>query len=299
MALPPPLARNGYDLPLAKDPTGRFLAWITALMVYLGALSLAAALMVSDLAGRWDGGLAGGLTVQIVPQSGPGAASVPERVEKALEILRATPGVVSAEALPADQTARLVEPWLGMENGESLLLLPALIDVKTAGALDLAALTRRLKDAVMAVTVDDHGTWLADLRRLARSLQAAALGVVVLVSVAGIMTVVFAVRAGLAIHHHVVELLHLMGATDRYVAHQFESHVLSLSLRGGGAGLAGAVLTLAAFGWASGNLRASLLPDFTLAAWEWAVLAVLPLCLCGFAVLTARRTVLRTLEDLP
>lgn len=297
-------ARSGYDLPLATDPTGRFLAWIMALMVYLGVLSLAAALLISDMAGRWDGGLSGGLTVQIIPQSSPGARPAAERTAAALALLRASPGVLSADALPPEQTAKLVEPWLGDtgvagDTDAALLPFPVLIDVKIAAGTDTAGLARRLKAAVPAASVDDHGAWLADLRRLARSLQTTALAVVGLVSLAGVMTVVFAVRAGLAIHRHVVQLLHLMGATDRYVARQFESHVLRLAARGGGTGLGAAVLTLLVFGWASGGLRATLLPDFTLALWQWAALAVLPLVLCLLAVVTARRTVLRTLEDLP
>lgn len=292
-------ARSGYDLPLATDPTGRFLAWIMALMVYLGALSLAGALLVSDMAGRWDSGLAGGLTVQIMPPAAANAGT-DTRPAAALAFLRAYPGVQAAEALAPEQAARLVEPWLGAETaGSSLLPLPTLIDVRTAPGTDVADLTRRLKAVVPAATVDDHGAWLADMRRLARSLQGAALAVVGLVSLAGVMTVVFAVRSGLAIHRQVVQMLHLMGATDRYVSQQFEAHVLRLAARGGATGLGAAVLTLALFGWASGGLRATLMPDFTLAVWEWAALAVLPLVLCLLAVVTARRTVLRTLEDLP
>lgn len=291
-------ARSGYDLPLATDPTGRFLAWIMALMVYLGALSLAGALLVSDLAGRWDSGLAGGLTVQIMPAASN--AGTDPRPAAALAFLQAYPGVQAAEALTPEQAARLVEPWLGAETaGTTLLPLPTLIDVRTTPGTDVADLTRRLKAVVPAATVDDHGAWLADMRRLARSLQGAALAVVGLVSLAGVMTVVFAVRSGLAIHRQVVQMLHLMGATDRYVSQQFETHVLRLAARGGATGLGAAVLTLALFGWASGGLRATLMPDVTLAAWEWAALAVLPLVLCLLAVVTARRTVLRTLEDLP
>ncbi|WP_247879090.1 hypothetical protein [Azospirillum brasilense] len=70
MALPP-LTRRNSDLPLAKDPTSRFLMWLTALMVYLAALALAGALLVSDMTRRWDSGLAGGLTVQVMPPTAP------------------------------------------------------------------------------------------------------------------------------------------------------------------------------------------------------------------------------------
>ncbi|WP_448192009.1 cell division protein FtsX [Azospirillum sp. sgz301742] len=291
--------RRHFDLPLAHDPTARFLLLITAVMVYLAALALAGALVVSDMARRWDSGLAGGLTVQIVPLSGPGAVPVAERLEKVLAVLRGTPGIRSATALSADQVAHLLEPWLGREGAKDPLLpVPTLVDVTTGGPVDVAGLTAHLS-TVPGVTIDDHAAWLADLRAFAGSVEMAAIGIVLLISAAAVMSVVFAVRAGLAIHRNVVELLHLMGAPDRYVARQFESHVLGLCLRGGACGLGLAALTLFGVSRAAGSLRASLLPDASLSPWQWAALALVPLTACALAMLTARWTVLRTLETMP
>jgi cell division transport system permease protein len=300
MATLPPLPfRKRFDLPLARDPTARFLLLITAVMVYLAALALAGALVVSDMARRWDSGLAGGLTVQVVPLSGPGAAPLAERLEKTLAILRGTAGIRSATALSTDQVAHLLEPWLGREGAKDPMLpVPTLVDVVTAGPVDVAALQSRLA-AVPGVTLDDHAAWLADLRAFAGSVELAAIGIVLLVGAAAVMSVVFAVRAGLAIHGNVVELLHLMGAPDRYVSRQFESHVLGLCLRGGACGLGLAALTLFAVARAAGSLRASLLPDASLSAGQWAALGLVPLIACALAVLTARWTVLRTLESMP
>lgn len=294
------LFRNRSDLPLAKDPSARFLSWITAVMVYLAALAFAGQMMVSDMATRWDSGLSGGATVQVVPQIGPGSTPVAERVETALAILRGTPGVAAADPLSPAETARLIEPWLGAGAAvDAGLPVPTVIDVTVAPGVDTGALAERLTAAVPGTTLDDHGAWLADLRGFARAVEMAALGIVALVGGAGVMAVVFAVRTGLAIHRHVVELLHLMGATDRYVARQFESHVLGLCLRGGLGGLALAAATLAAVLRVSEGLRATLLPDFALSTAQWCALAVVPLVACGLAVVTARRTVMRTLESLP
>lgn len=300
MAILPALPfRKRFDLPLANDPTARFLLLITAVMVYLAALALAGALVVSDMARRWDSGLAGGLTVQVVPLSGPGATPLAERLETALAILRGTPGIRSATALSPDQVAHLLEPWLGREGAKDPMLpVPTLVDVVTSGPVDVAALAGRLA-AVPGVALDDHAAWLADLRAFTGSVELAAIGIVLLVGAAAVMSVVFAVRAGLAIHRNVVELLHLMGAPDRYVSRQFESHVLGLCLRGGAGGLGLAALTLFAVGRAAGSLRASLLPDTSLTVWQWAALGLVPLVACGLAVLTARWTVLRTLENMP
>lgn len=291
--------RSRFDLPLANDPTARFLLLITAVMVYLAALALAGALMVSDMARRWDSGLAGGLTVQVVPLSGPGAVPAAERLETVLAILRGTPGIGSATALSAERVAHLLEPWLGSEGAKDPALpVPTLVDVVTAGPVDVAALAGRLA-AVPGVTLDDHAAWLADLRTFAGSVELAAFAIVLLVGAAAVMSVVFAVRAGLAIHRNVVELLHLMGAPDRYVSRQFETHVLGLCLRGGACGLGLAVLTLFAVARAAGSLRASLLPAMSLTPGQWAALALVPLIACALAVVTARRTVLRTLESMP
>ncbi|MGQ9371512.1 cell division protein FtsX [Azospirillum sp. ST 5-10] len=294
------LFRKRSDLPLANDPSARFLSWITAVMVYLAALAVAGQMMVADMAARWDSGLSGGATVQVVPMLGPGGTPVAERVETALAILRGTPGVIAADPLSAAETARLIEPWLGADAADDPdLPVPTVIDVSVAPEVDVAALAQRLTSAVPGSSLDDHGTWLADLRAFTRAVELAALGIVALVGGAGIMAVVFAVRTGLAIHRHVVELLHLMGATDRYVAHQFEAHVLGLCLRGGFAGLALAGVTLVAVHRASTGLRATLMPDFALSAAQWAALALVPLAAGALAVLTARRTVMRTLETLP
>lgn len=287
------------DLPLAKDPSSRFLAWITALMVFLAALALAGAMVASDMARRWDNGLAGGLTVQIAPLPGAPVAPLDERVEAALTVLRSAPGVRAATALTPSDTARLLEPWLGPEAADPLLPMPRLIDVATDGAVDVDGLTLRLKSAAPGATLDDHAVWLSDLRAFANAVRLGALGVVALIGAAGVMTVVFSVRAGLAIHRPVVELLHLMGATDRYVARQFETHVAGMSLRGGLAGLALAVGALVGVLHASQSLRASLLPDLSLAPWQWAALGLVPLAAALLALATARWTVLRTLGSLP
>lgn len=291
--------RRRFDLPLARDPSSRFLAWITALMVYLATLSLCGAMVVSDLARRWDSGLAGGLTVQIAPLPGNGAAPLSERVEAALTVLRSTPGIRSASALSAEEAGRLLEPWLGPEASDPLLPMPRLIDVVTDGPVDTASLTERLKSAAPGATLDDHAVWLADLRSFARALEGAALAVVLLIGSAGVMSVVFAVRAGLAIHRNLVELLHLMGATDRYVSRQFEAHVTGLALRGGTVGLVLALATLGGVMHAADRLQAGLLPDVGLQAWQWGVLVLVPLVAALLATATARWTVLRTLESLP
>ncbi|MBI1206067.1 MAG: FtsX-like permease family protein [Azospirillum sp.] len=300
--------RQRSDLPLTRDLTGHYLAWIVAVMVYLGMLALAVALVLADMAARWETGLVGSLTVQIAPMpetpgtTGAGTAAAPlaARTELALSLLRSTPGVERVTAISATRAAELLEPWLGGTLPADLPL-PALIDVvlKRPVTVDVAELAVRLGGAVPGARVDDQAMWLADLRALARLVQLVAFAIVALVGSACVIAVIFSVRAGLAIHHPVVELLHIMGATDRYVARQFEVHVLGLALRGAVGGALLALLTLYAVGHAANGLRGAMLPTLSLPPAELLLLVVVPLVACLLAVMTTRWTVRHTLAAMP
>jgi cell division transport system permease protein len=288
------------DLPLAEDATGRFLVWIMAVMVYLAILALAGAMVLAGMAERWEHGLTGRLTVQISPLADETAPPLAQRTEVVLALLRGTPGIERAEAVTAAAAHRLLEPWLGASLPDDLPL-PALIDVEVApdSRLDINALADRLAATVPGARLDNHAAWLADLRKLARSAQMVALAVVLLVGGAAVAAVVFAVRTGLAIHSPVVELLHIMGATNGYVARQFQAHVLSLALRGGSAGLALALATVVALSQAGGSASAGMLPEMALAPAQGLALCGVPAVMAILAIVTARWTVLRTLAALP
>ena len=56
------------NIPLTQDISARFLPWIIGFMVYLAMLALAGALLLNDIAIRWNNNLMGSLTVQIPPR---------------------------------------------------------------------------------------------------------------------------------------------------------------------------------------------------------------------------------------
>lgn len=289
-----------YDLPLEHDVTGRFLPWMIAVMAFLAMLALAGAMLLSDLAERWDSGLSGTLTVEVPPPPGGDAAEHARRVEAAVGLLRASPGVESAEALPRTDLEALLSPWLGEGALIDELPIPALIDVRLdRGALDLDALSRRISETVPGARVDDHQAWLDGLVVLTRTVEVLAITIVALVGAVAIGAVVFVARAGLAIHAPVVELLHLIGASDAYVARQFQRHVLGLAVRGALGGALLAAVTLVALDLTARRIAPGLLPDLSLSAGQWMALAVVPVLAAALAAVTARATVLRTLARLP
>jgi cell division transport system permease protein len=123
--------------------------------------------------------------------------------------------------------------------------------------------------------------------------------VVLLIGIATTGTVVFATRAGLAVHMDAIETLHVIGATDDYIARQFQARSLSLALRGGMLGLMLAILTLASVAGLAGQFEGPLMPRMAVTPTLWAGLAALPLGVSVIATLTARLTVIKALRRMP
>jgi cell division transport system permease protein len=284
------------DLPLDRDESSRFLPWIIAFTVFMAVLALAAALVLARSGEAWRRDVSGTLTVQVVPAGGSSPAQS-DPVDAALRILRSTPGIARAEALPEDRAAALLEPWLGRSIGNTGLPVPRLIDVTLAegASLDAKALAARLAAEVPGTSVDDHGLIVDKLVRIAAFAEWLAIGVTAVVAFVAVATVVFTTRSGLVIHEDIINLLHLIGARDGYVARQFQMSAMRLCLKGGLTGFLFAIAVLLLFDGVSSGVEAALLPRLSLAPVDWAVLAAVPFIATAVSTATARLTVLRSL----
>jgi cell division transport system permease protein len=306
-------------IPFDRGGAARFMPWLVALMVFLAALSLAAVMTLQHALEGWDASLAGSLTVELPPVTiapPPPANAGKIKVQQAgqnnndlaaaLALLRATPGINRAQPLGRDDVARLIAPFLGNALSPEDLELPRLIDVRIdpKSPPDLAVLQLKLIAIAPGAAIDDHRLWLDRLFLFARSVQLTALVILALIGIVAVLTVMFVTRTGLLVHREAIELLHLMGARDGYIAHQFEREALRLGLAGGAAGLLLAGLALLALGHAAEASAflgdaVNLIPALHLKGWNWLALAALPLAAGLVAGLTARLTVLATLLRLP
>jgi cell division transport system permease protein len=287
------------DIPLGRGGPDGYLAWILAPIIYLAALALAITIVASDALLQWDVGLSGDLTVQV--PTGADEAETRRIVEDVVATLASAEGIAGVDVLSAEERARLLEPWLGDAGVVAELDLPVVIDVTASDRdlLDLIGLTLRLEGIDAGITVDDHGAWLNQVLGLAETVMVIALFTLGVVLFAAIAALVFATAASLAIHWHTISLLHLMGASDGFIARQFQRHMVLHTAKGTAAGLVLAALTLLLFDWITGGIPAVLLnlPTLGLAGWLM-ILALLPIAVV-LAFLTARITVMTTLARLP
>jgi cell division transport system permease protein len=220
-----------------------------------------------------------------------------------LGALRQTKGVVSALVLGPDETAKLLEPWLGASAPIADLPLPRLIDVQIDphATIDYPTLRQQLTSIIPGAQLDDDRGWLTGVRAFALRIEEVITTGVVVVMALIVTIIIFTARIGLALHRSIIELLHLLGAQDAYIARQFQVHALSLGLRGGVIGGAAAALTVVVLGPA-GHLLQLTLPIGIYGIFDWRLwLLLLAVCVAagGVAMVTARITVLRQLSRMP
>ncbi|MCA3245260.1 MAG: cell division protein [Azospirillum sp.] len=284
----------GGALGLERDRERRWIAGVIGTLSLLATLALGLALSLSAAGAQWRADFEGILTVEIPAEDD--AAAQAAKVAAALAVLRADPAIERAEALGRARAQALLAPWLGQTPLDALPL-PALIDARArkGAKVDLPALQARLDAAVAGARADDHARWLAGFLALARAAGIVAFVVTAAVAIAAAGAVGFATRAGLAMHREAVDLLHLVGAADSYIAGQFARAALRLALAGSALGaLAGAVVLAVAHAvaTASGAL-AFPLPALDLAG--WAAIGLVPAGATAVAAASAYATVLRAL----
>lgn len=294
------MLRGRTDLPLTSDPATRLLPWIISVMVFLAMLMLAGALVLTGATASWEKGLSGRYTVQIPPVEGETTDEAARRVERAIQVLSRTAGIAGAKQVPLSEVAESLEPWLGAGTSVVDLPLPYLIDVMLAKEpkVNIKQLRQQLTLAVPGASLDDHGAWRRQIADFILALQSLAAGVISLIVGCAVAAVVFATRSGIAVHHDVIMVLHLIGATDRYIARQFQRHAFRLALKGGFAGALLAAVTLSIFHWGVVEFDPMIMPDMRFTAWHWAAIFAVPVIACVIAMRTARATVLRELRQM-
>jgi hypothetical protein len=130
--------------------------------------------------------------------------------------------------------------------------------VQPGTTLDLARPAQaRVTQVAPSASVDDHRAWIERMRSMTGATVFAGIGILALVIAATIISVSFATRGAMAANRPIVEVLHFVGAGDRYIANRFLRHFLRLGLEGGliggGAAMLGFGFSESIASWFSGT----------------------------------------------
>jgi cell division transport system permease protein len=284
---------------------GRALVVVIAIMTFLACLTAGAALLVGHASQAWRSDVLRDATIQVKPRAGDDVESL---VAKALAIATQAPDVESAHAYSKAESEKLLEPWLGTGFDLSQLPVPRVIVVRLGRQRpeDLATLRAALASAVPQADLDDHRIWAARLGAMADAIVILAAALFVLMIVAMATAIGFATRGAVAANREIVEVLHLVGASNRFIAREFQTHFRRLGFRGamigGSAAIAFfAIASFLSFWWArspGGEEIAAMFGSFALRPSGYLALVVVGAAVTLLTGLLSREIVMRHLQSL-
>jgi cell division transport system permease protein len=301
----PPMPRTESPIVPHQSIGGRALMAVVAIMTYLASLTTGAVMLVRANAADWQTEVLREVTIQIRP--GPGR-DLDAAVKTATEIARSFDGISEVRPYSKEESARLLEPWLGSGLAVDELPVPRVIVVKlrSGEAADIASLRKMLTDRVPGASLDDHRGWIDHMRAIADFVVLGGILVLGLVITATILSVSFATSGAMASNRPVIEVLHFIGARDRYIAGQFQRHFLWLGLKGGAIGGFAAILTFALIapveamirGTAGAEQFAALFGSITMGTTGYLVVLLQIALIAAVASETSRHTVNRVIASI-
>jgi cell division transport system permease protein len=221
------------DMPLIPSGSiaGRSLVVVIAIMTFLACLTAGGALLVARASEDWRSEVLRDLTIQVKPRSGEDIEAL---VAKAVSVASQAPGVDRVHAYSTVESGKLLEPWLGTGLDLSLLPIPRLIVVHMQNQTgdELANLRTLLSRAVPEASLEDHRVWASRIGTMASAIVALAVALFALMIVAMATAIGFATRGAVAANREIIEVLHFVGASDLFIAQEFERHFRRLGFSG-------------------------------------------------------------------
>ncbi|GAA3847628.1 ABC transporter permease [[Pseudomonas] carboxydohydrogena] len=296
-------SRNVSPIVPRGSMSGRALVAVVAIMTFLASITTGAVLLVRASAAQWQSDVASEITIQVRATSG---RDIDRDVKAVTDAVRGESGIVDARAFTKEESAKLLEPWLGTGFSIDDLPVPRIIVARVGGAIDIAGLQQRLVAIAPSATVDDHRAWIERMRSMSSAIVLAGTGVLALVILATVISVSFATRGAMSANRPIVEVLHFVGAQDRFIANRFFRHFLQLGLEGGAIGGIAAILvfgfseSIASWfsGTPAGDQFAALLGTFALPASGYLVLAGQAMLIAAVTAWASRRTLFATLDEI-
>lgn len=292
------------EIPLDDEETSLFMYVLTSIYMYLFVIVLAIVMAVNAMATNWENDIMGAITVQIIPVEDENkhidTEKTLEQQNKVLQFMENVSGVKSVRILDSQDIEKLMTPWLGNKVDISELPIPALLDVglKDDGSINYDEVTRGLKQITPNASIDNHRLWLNRLLKFAASLKHTAM--LVLLMVAGIcaLSIYYSTRTSLWINKESLEILHVVGAPDKYIAKQYALNYAKIGFFSGILGLLVAVPCIILVGKYGLSTGSGLINGAKLSSFAWVLIMMTPLFSSAYSMLTSYFTVKKSLEKM-
>lgn len=272
-----------------------------ALFFVIGALCFLAALAALTTRGTyaaaaaWGDQIEGEFTVILQETDRRTATGIAESIAE-------LNGIDGARLLSEEELDDLLAPSFGPGGLPEGLPLPLLIAVQAApDTADPEPRIKAILDAKEVVgEVSGHGGFARQVQRALGVLRLIGIAAVSLLAATAIAVIAFATHAALLARRDIVDVLHLSGAEDRFIAGLFARRFWLLALQAGSGGALAALMTTALIVFSAGSsgaVESQLLPRLSLDVVDFGILFSTPVIAGMAARYAARITVMQTLKE--
>ena len=299
------LGFRDYDLPLDKSEDSQFLILLIGLMSFLAVLACSGIFALNGMTDRWSSGLENKVTIEIPAETQEGHLlsnrTIQKETKKLADGLKNHKAIKSVSVLSNAEIQDLISPWIGKGLTLDEIPLPGLVAIELNDSNEdvLQTLEHDIKAISKYANLETHHKWLSDLIRFANTLKMLSIFVAMTIAIVTITAIAAGMHTRLAIHKKEVKLLHAMGATDNYIARQFQRHAMILAFRGGIAGTIGGIVVTGFIVFLSTYSNTSLIPAIEIGGIALLFLCAIPIVASLIATLASRFTVLHSLAKMP
>lgn len=292
------------EIPVEDEETSLFMYVLSSIYMYLFVIVLALVMAINSMVTNWEKDILGAITIQIIPIEDEhkkiDTDKTEEQLNKVLQFVENAKGVKSVNVIDDKTVEKLMTPWLGNKVDISSLPIPQLLDVqlKEDAEINYDEMTQGLHKITNNASIDNHRLWLNRLLKFAASLKTLALCVLIMVTGICAFSIYYSARTSLGINLNFIEILHIIGAKDDYIAKQYAKSYAKIGFFSGIIGLIFAIpsiVLVSKYGISTGS---GLLNSASLSTLHWLIIMITPLFSMSYSMVTAYYTVRKSLEKM-
>src|ERR1700730_10176660 len=161
----PARARNLSPIVPRASIAGRSVVAVVSILAFSSSITTGPVLLVSASAAEWQSEVASEIAIQVRPIAG---RDLDRDSAAVTEAVRAQSGITGVQAYTKEESAKLLEPWLGAGLSLDDLPVPRVIIARVSPGtqLDLAQLRGRVTQVTPSASVDDHRAWIERMRSM-------------------------------------------------------------------------------------------------------------------------------------
>ncbi|MGB1361143.1 MAG: cell division protein FtsX [Alphaproteobacteria bacterium] len=220
-------------VPLEKNSFSRFMPFLVGFMVFLAVLFLSIGKVIDTAGKKWSDGIENSMSIQILKDDNFDATTHKDIVDRALVILNQTAGVKSANKVSDDEVIEILTPWFGNGIDKTALPIPTLINVEfdAAAEIDIEDLKSEISQISENIIIDDYGVWRSKVESITSTVNNMIYTLILLILISTGVVIIAFTRGLMLMNINTLNMLILMGATDKFIARDFIISSVNIALK--------------------------------------------------------------------